>query len=143
MDELEPDFLAAALARAQDACTSLGEDSPLRSKLQSFLDALAPKLQLQRAHRGRKPSMKDACMRRCNDVDRLPDGHPLRAPRQVAYDRAEDLLAAGWVPFSGAERRQRLADSAASSRLMARPTPHASRPTPLTPLTPITPLTPP
>ena len=112
-DELEQNRLAAALARAQDACSRLGDDSPVRSKMQVFLDAQAPKLQLDRAHRGERPSMKAAGLRRHDDL-RLPAGHPLKALREYAYDRVEELLDAGWPPLTRTEKRQkaqRLADS--------------------------------
>ena len=113
-DELEQARLAAALARAQDACDGLGDDSPLRSKLQAFLSALAPKLQFDRARRGDKPSMRAARLDR-HDADRRPDGDPRKAPREAAFDRLAELLEAGWPPLTMTEMRQqkaqRLADS--------------------------------
>ena len=110
-DELEQRCLAAALARARDTCSRLGDDSQVRSKMEAFLDVLAPMLQLDRAHRGDKPSMKNAGLRR-RVADDLPVGHPLKASRAAAFDRVEELLQEGWPRLSRTECRQK------SQRLM-------------------------
>ena len=98
-DELEQSRLAAALARAQGACNGLGDDSQVRSTMETFLNALAPRLPFGRAYRGDRPSMTSSGLRR-RVIDILPDGHPLKAPRKAAFDRLEELLA----PLSGSER---------------------------------------
>lgn len=125
-DELEQNRLAATLARAQGACSRLGGDSQVRSKMEACLDALAPKLQLDRAHRGERPSMKEAGLCRRDDL-RLPAGHPLKAPREDAYDRVEELLDAGWPPLSRSQRRNKSQRSADSQGARA-PSQHTSAP---------------
>ena len=110
-DELEQRCLAAALARARDTCSRLGDDSQVRSKMEAFLDVLAPMLQLDRTHRGHRPSMKNSGLRR-RVADDLPVGHPLKASRAAAFDRVEELLQEGWPRLSRTECRQK------SQRLM-------------------------
>ena len=82
----------------------LGDDSGLRSKMQAFIDAVAPKLQLHRIHRGDRPSMKAASLRRRNDVN---GREPLLSLRKAAYDRLVELLEMGWPSLSRAERWHR------------------------------------
>ena len=120
-DELEQDRLAAALARAQDACNGLGDDPSVRSRMQAFLHAVAPKLQLDRVHRGDKPPMRAARLDRRDDVDRRPDGDPLKASRKAAYDRLEELLEAGWPPLSRTESRHKARRLMHSTGARARP----------------------
>ena len=103
-DALEQSRLATALARAQGTCNGLGNDSQVRSKMESFLGMLAPKLLLDRTHRGDRPSMIDAGLRR-RVVDDLMDGHPLKIPRGAAFDRVEELLEEGWPRLSRTQIR--------------------------------------
>ena len=86
----------------------LGDDSGLRSKMQAFIDAVAPKLQLHRIHRGDRPSMKAAGLRRRNDVNgREPLLSLRKGVPKAAYDRLVELLEMGWPSLSRAERWHR------------------------------------
>ena len=98
--ELPPN-VAAALARASEACDALDGDTNFQSKARALVQKAAE--QLKRYDSGAKPTFEEAALHRRND---LRTG-ATRQKRERAFAAMDELLAAGWaVGSDGAERKR-------------------------------------
>ena len=96
--------LAATMDVAQDACEALPDDGDMRVRvLDELLRKCTSAVQLERIHRGAKPSLG----KRSFWYERLGDDDWRKPLRANAYTKMEELLILVWRPMTKAESKQR------------------------------------